>query len=98
MKRDPVNEALQIVSEHFGVSVSDIRSQRRTHDVHPARVWGMYLACETSKASFEEIGQKFGGRDHTIVRMAARCRAREVARNPESARLFGALKSRRAQS
>ena len=98
MKRHPVNEELRIVSEHFGVSVSDIRSQRRTHDVHPARVWGMYLACETSGSSFEEIGQQFGGRDPTIVRMAARCRAREVAQNPESARLFGALKARCAQS
>lgn len=98
MKRHPVNEALRIVSEHFGVSVSDIRSQRRTRDVHPARVWGMYLACETSGSSFEEIGQKFGGRDQTIVRMAARCCAREVAQNPESARLFGALTARRAQS
>ena len=94
MKRHPVNEVLRVVSEHFGVSVADIRSQRRTREVHPARVWGMYLACETTGSSFEEIGRKFGGRDYTIVRMAARACAREIAQSPESARLFNALRHR----
>ena len=74
-----VDDVLRIVNEHFGVSVADIRSQRRTATVHRARVWGMYLACMTTPATHEEIGKRFGGRDQTIVRMAARACARAIA-------------------
>ena len=97
MKRTAIDDALRIVSEHFGVSVTDIRSQRRTRAVHPARVWGMYLACLTTGATFAAIGQAFGGRDGTIVRMAARACAREVAQNESSASVLNALKARHAR-
>lgn len=94
MKYDAIDEALRIVSEHFGVSVADMRSQRRTRHVHPARVWAAYLAVMTTDAGFAAIGRRFN-RDHTVVRMYARACARAVADNQESAALYDDLKSRR---
>ena len=91
---DQIDEAMRIAGEHFGVSVADIRSQRRTRDVHTARTWGMYLACVSTKASFEEIGLRFGGRDAGIVQAVMRGRARDVAGNEASAQVFSALKAR----
>lgn len=92
--RNPIDLAISVAGSHFGVSMSDIRSQRRSRDVHAARTWGMYLAAATAGASFEEIGKRFGGRDYTIVRAVARGRAREVADNPASAELFEALNAK----
>jgi chromosomal replication initiator protein len=90
-KPDPIDQAMQSAARLFGVSAADIRSPRRSRDVHAARTWGMYLACATADASFEEIGKRFG-RDHTIVRAVARGRAREVAESKVSAQLFERLK------
>ena len=89
--QNPVDLAMHVAGQHFGVTVTDIRSQRRSRTVHTARTWGMYLAAASTGASFEEIGKRFGGRDHTIVRAVARGRAREVADNPASAELFESL-------
>lgn len=95
MAHDAVEDVLRIVSGHFGVSVADIRSRRRTQAVHPAGVWGMYLACMTTDATFAQIGEHFGGRDQSIVRMCARACDRAAADDEDSARLFAALKAQR---
>jgi len=92
MKRNPVDESLRIVAAHYGVSLADIRSTRRTRVVHAARTWGMYLASCTTGASCEDIGRRCGNRDHTIVRAVIRGRAREVEDNMDSAAFFEALR------
>ena len=91
MRHDALDDVLQTVAAHFGVSVTDMRAPRRTRAVHGARVWGVYLASQATSATFETIGQRFGGRDQTVVRMYARCCARAVAEHRESARLYYAL-------
>lgn len=92
VKRHPVDEALRIAAAHYGVSLADIRSTRRTRVIHAARTWGMYLASRATGASCEDIGKRCGNRDHTIVRAVLRGRAREVAENPHSASIFKALR------
>lgn len=89
-----IHDAKRIVADAFGVSVQDMVSQRRSRDVHAARLWAVYLACETTQATFAEIGKAFGNRDETIVRMYARARARQVATDESAARLFDELKAR----
>jgi chromosomal replication initiator protein len=89
---DPIDQAMQAAAKLFGVSAADIRSPRRSRDVHAARTWGIYLACAATDASFEEIGQRFG-RDHTIVQAVVRGRAREIAERAASASFFEVLKS-----
>lgn len=88
---DPVDHAMRVAAEHFEVSLADIRSQRRSSDVHRARTWGMYLARQTTGASFEEIAARFN-RDHMMVRAVVRNRSRDVDDDSASARLFNVLK------
>ena len=94
MKPNAVEAALRVAAGHFGVSVADIRSQRRTQTVHPARLWGAYLAAQTSGASVADIGAALDGRDETIISMYVRARGRNVDTDEESARLFDLLKRR----
>jgi chromosomal replication initiator protein len=63
---------LKTVSEHFGVKVSDLRSGRKHKVVaHPRQV-AMFLMREMTKCSFPDIGQRFGGRDHSTVMYAVK--------------------------
>jgi chromosomal replication initiator protein len=55
------------VARQFGVHVNDLRSNRRTQDISYARQVAMYLARELTEASLPQIGERFGGRDHTTV-------------------------------
>ncbi|NNG47142.1 MAG: chromosomal replication initiator protein DnaA, partial [Deltaproteobacteria bacterium] len=63
---------LKAVSEHFGVKVSDLRSDRKHKVVALPRQIAMFLMREMTKSSFPDIGQRFGGRDHSTVMYAVK--------------------------
>ncbi len=55
------------VCEAFGLTVTELCSQRRTQEVvHPRQI-AMYLCRELTDLSLPRIGEHFGGRDHTTV-------------------------------
>jgi len=62
----------KVVAQHFGVSVVDMRSARRTASVVVPRQVAMCLAKRLTLRSLPEIGRRFGGRDHTTVLHAVR--------------------------
>ena len=55
------------VAEHFDVRLADMTSKRRPANIAFPRQVAMYLARELTKASLNEIGDPFGGRDHGTV-------------------------------
>ena len=55
------------VAEHFDVRLADMTSKRRPANIAFPRQVAMYLARELTKASLNEIGDAFGGRDHGTV-------------------------------
>ncbi len=55
------------VAEHFDVRLADMTSKRRPASIAFPRQVAMYLARERTKASLNEIGDAFGGRDHGTV-------------------------------
>jgi chromosomal replication initiator protein len=63
---------LKAVSEHYGVKVSDLRSVRKHKVVALPRQVAMFLMREMTKSSFPDIGQRFGGRDHSTVMYAVK--------------------------
>lgn len=93
MRHDAIDDVMRIVAAHFGVSVADIRSQRRSRDIHPARVWAAYLAAMMTDGAYETIGERFK-RDHTVVRMYVRACARLVASDHQSATMVDLLRAR----
>jgi chromosomal replication initiator protein len=71
-RRIKIDEILKVISRHFGVSRSDLLSERRHRSVVWPRQIGMYLAKQLTSRSLPEIGRRFGGRDHTTVLHAIR--------------------------
>ena len=60
------------VASHFGFKGAELRGRRRFRRVSRARAIALYLARELTDASYPEIGQRFGGMDHTSVIYAHR--------------------------
>jgi chromosomal replication initiator protein len=60
------------VAEHFDVRLADMTSKRRPASIAFPRQVAMYLARELTKASLNEIGDAFGGRDHGTVMHACK--------------------------
>ena len=57
----------KVTAEYFSIRVSDLHSKRRSRSITRPRQLAMYIAKELTKNSLPEIGESFGGRDHTTV-------------------------------
>ena len=55
------------VAEYFEIRPSDMTAKRRTKNVVYPRHMAMFLSREMTSLSYPEIGEQFGGRDHTTV-------------------------------
>ncbi|KTD36474.1 chromosome replication initiator DnaA [Legionella nautarum] len=60
------------VAEYYKVKVADLLSKRRSRSIARPRQMAMALAKELTNHSLPEIGDHFGGRDHTTVLHACR--------------------------
>lgn len=60
------------VADYYKIKVSDMHSKKRSRIVARPRQLAMSLAKELTPMSLPEIGQNFGGRDHTTVLHACR--------------------------
>ncbi len=69
------------VAEYFKIRVGDLLSKKRTRSIARPRQFGMALAKELTNHSLPEIGDAFGGRDHTTVLHG--CRRIEALRETE---------------
>jgi chromosomal replication initiator protein len=62
-----IDQIQKKVAEHFDVRLADMTSKRRPANIAFPRQVAMYLARRHTKASLNEIGGAFGGRDHGTV-------------------------------
>jgi len=60
------------VSKYYKIKESDLRVKKRVKSIAFPRQVAMYLCRELTNASFPEIGEKFGGKDHTTIMYAHR--------------------------
>ncbi|MEW5893440.1 MAG: chromosomal replication initiator protein DnaA [Pseudomonadota bacterium] len=60
------------VADFYKIKVADMYAKKRTRNLARPRQMAMYLAKELTNMSLPEIGQAFGGRDHTTVIHACR--------------------------
>jgi chromosomal replication initiator protein len=67
-----IDNIQRVVSEYYKVKMSELLSKRRTRSVARPRQVAMSLAKELTNHSLPEIGDAFGGRDHTTVLHACR--------------------------
>ena len=62
-----VDDILETVCDHYGVSQQNVFSRSRKHDYVQVRQISMYLAQKYTKMPASRIGQLIGGRDHSTV-------------------------------
>ena len=62
----------RMVADYFKIKISDLLSKRRNRSVARPRQVAMALCKELTDHSLPEIGEAFGGRDHTTVLHACR--------------------------
>ena len=74
LNRPPISiESIQkTVADFLKIKVADMYSKRRPAHIARARQVAMYFAKELTQKSFPEIGEAFGGRDHTTVMHAVK--------------------------
>lgn len=67
-----IDNIQKTVAEYYKIKVADLLSKRRSRSVARPRQMAMALAKELTNHSLPEIGDAFGGRDHTTVLHACR--------------------------
>jgi chromosomal replication initiator protein len=67
-----INNIQKTVAEYYKIRLSDLHSKSRARQVARPRQMAMMLAKELTDHSLPEIGEQFGGRDHTTVLHACR--------------------------
>ncbi len=55
------------VAEYYDLSVADLKSRKRAQGIAKPRLIAMYLARTMTQHSFPELGDLFGGKDHTTA-------------------------------
>lgn len=67
-----IDNIQRVVAEYYKIKISDLHSKRRSRSVARPRQVAMYLSKDLTNHSLPEIGDSFGGRDHTTVLHACR--------------------------
>lgn len=71
-KQVGIDNIQKVVCEYYKIKMNDMVSKRRSRSVARPRQVAMALAKELTNHSLPEIGEAFGGRDHTTVLHACR--------------------------
>jgi chromosomal replication initiator protein len=67
-----VEDIQRAVCEYYSIRLADLKSHRRHRAVSFPRMVAMYLCRQRLGTSFPELGDRFGGKDHTTVMSAVR--------------------------
>ena len=62
-----IEDIIKIVSSVMGIKPSEITSKKRTKAISLSRQIAIYLSRKYTSKTYKEIGEKFGGRDHSTV-------------------------------
>jgi chromosomal replication initiator protein len=72
-RKDITVELIQkAVADQFGLKVADLKSDKRLKNFVQARQVAIWLCRDMTKASYPDIGARFGGKDHSTVIYAAK--------------------------
>lgn len=62
-----LDDIAKAVSQHFKIPLADLKSKARSKDITKVRHIAMFLSRKIIKATQQEVGLFYGGRDHTSV-------------------------------
>ncbi len=72
VKAVTIDDIQKHVANYYNIRVQDMRSKKRSRNIAFPRQVAMYFSKALTSRSLPEIGEHFGGRDHTTVLYAAR--------------------------
>ena len=67
-----IDEIIKRVAHHYNIKVTDLKSPKRLKAVVLPRQIAMFLARQLTSSSYPEIGERFGGKDHSTIIHAIR--------------------------
>ncbi|MDR1838239.1 MAG: chromosomal replication initiator protein DnaA [Treponema sp.] len=62
-----MDNIIRVVAEYFALTPNDLKGKKRSQNIVFPRQLAMYIGREMTDYSTTELGQEFGGRDHTTV-------------------------------
>ena len=71
------------VARHFGLTGADIRSSKRNSNISNARQIAVYAVREITNMSMNNIGEEFGGRDHSTIVYALKQIEKNMEKDPK---------------
>ena len=78
----PIEIIQKAVADFYSLSVSDLKGKKRTQKIVYPRQQAMFICREMTDFSTTEIGESFGGRDHTTVMHSINKIQEELITNP----------------
>lgn len=90
-KKITVDLIQRVVADYFEVRPSDMTAKRRSRSVAYPRHIAMYLSREMTSLSFPELGEQFGGRDHTTVLHACEKIKKDIKKDQKTKSLVDKL-------
>jgi len=79
-KQITIENIQKAVAEYYNIRISDLLSKRRNRSITRPRQLGMTITRELTSHSLPEIGDSYGGRDHTTVLHACK-KTKSLLRN-----------------
>lgn len=73
-----VEDIQRAACDYFGIRMADLKSRRRHRAVSFPRMIAMYVSRDRLGTSYPELGERFGGKDHTTVLSAVRKITRQL--------------------
>lgn len=85
---------VEVVSEHFGITVNQIMSKSRSNDIAKPRQIAMYLCKNMTDLPLNSIGQLLGGRDHSTVNHGIKKVTDEMSSDPNYKQTVEAIRKK----
>ena len=85
---------LDIVSDHFGISIADLKSNKRSAEIANPRQISMYLIRTMTEVPLKGIGIILGGKDHSTVKYGVEKITNEMKRNETLSNTINIIKKK----
>jgi chromosomal replication initiator protein len=80
------------VADQFGLKVADLKSDKRLKIFVQARQLAIWLCRDMTKASYPDIGARFGGKDHSTVIYATKKIDKALQEDPKLSKMVDVIK------
>ena len=85
---------LDIVADHFGITVADLKSKKRDSEIAVPRQICMYLMCTMTDTALKGIGAVLGGKDHSTVKYGVEKIAKDIESDEMMANTINIIKKK----